>query len=170
MARGGKRTGAGRPKGSGKYGEPTRAVRLPISRITQLEALLDRPQKLPLYLHPVAAGLPTLAEDAIDEWINLHDHLLRHPQDSFLVPVAGDSMTGAGIYSGDLLIVDRAIAPTSGKIVVAVIEGELTVKTIAITDSGVVLQPQNPDYPAIAIHPDANFAILGVVTHAIHTV
>jgi DNA polymerase V len=109
-----------------------------------------------------------MAEDAIDGWIDLHEYLLRHPQDSFLVPVQGDSMVGAGIYSGDILIVDRAIAPSSGKVVVAVIHGELTVKTLELTAHGVRLLPQNPDYPPIAIAPEGDVTILGVVTYAIH--
>jgi len=152
MPRGGKREGAGRPQGTGKYGEATKAVRLPIRIADEILAALARePEeiklgitiesifkterktkfRLPLYLNPVAAGIPAPTEDYVDDNIDLNRHLVKHPDATFLVRVVGESMKDAGIHSSDMLIVDRSIEVTNGQVVIAVVNGELTVKRIA---------------------------------------
>ncbi len=192
MPRGGKRTGSGRPKGSGKYGEPTKSIRLPISLVEQLEQMQasdlgnGSPQEpsvtevmrsqhlteytLPLYMVPVAAGFPSPAEDYIEGNIDLNRHLVKNPAATFLVRVTGDSMIAAGIHSGDVLVVDRSLEASQGKIVIAVLNGELTVKRIHYEGQRVLLMPENPDYPAIAIDEGAQFQVWGVVTNVIHPV
>ncbi len=186
MPRGGKREGAGRSKGSGKFGEPTKPIRLPISLVEQIEQLQQRVQEpsvedvldlvratrytLPLYMDAVSAGLPTQAEDFIEGKIDLNRHLVKNPTSTFLVRVTGDSMIEAGIHSGDALIVDRSLKPDDQKIVIAVLNGELTVKRMHYEKKRLFLMPANPNYPAIAIAEGMELQVWGVVTNVIHPV
>jgi DNA polymerase V len=117
---------------------------------------------------PVSAGFPSPAEDYIEGKLDLNKHLIKHPAATFFVRVTGDSMIDAGIHPGDILIVDRAIEAVNKKVVVAVIDGELTVKRIRHTKSGLILSPENENYSPIAIDKDAAFEIWGVVTSVIH--
>ncbi len=209
MARGGKRPGAGRPKGSGKYGEETKAVRLPLSQVENLPELLNQlravqaqqdlsqalsqeannpdlspeshttadhvyaldfstKRKVPLYLNPVAAGLPAHTEDYIDDRIDLNKYLIKHPDETFVVRVSGDSMIDAGIHPGDFLIVDRTIEQTNGKVVIAVVDGELTVKRMKRKNDQIVLLPANSNYEPIYIRAEQDLHIWGIVTNVIH--
>jgi DNA polymerase V len=122
----------------------------------------------PLFMVPVSAGFPSPAEDYIEGKLDLNKHLIKHPAATFFVRVTGDSMIDAGIHPGDILIVDRAIEAVNKKVVVAVLDGELTVKRIRHTKSGLILSPENENYSPIAIDKDAAFEIWGVVTSVIH--
>lgn len=117
----------------------------------------------------VAAGFPSPAEDYIEKTLDLNEHLILHPEATFFVRVSGDSMIGASIHHGDLLIVDRSRMPQSGNVVIAHVDGEFTVKRLRKTKSGLELVPENPDYAVIPITPDAEFEVWGVVLHVIHT-
>jgi len=122
-----------------------------------------------LFIVTVPAGFPSPAEDFAEGPLDLNRHLVRHPAATFFVRVKGDSMTGVGIYSGDLLIVDRAINPTNGSIVIAVVNGNLTVKRFhQSSNDSITLLPENPAYAPIEIDRDTDFAIWGVVTKAVH--
>jgi DNA polymerase V len=121
-----------------------------------------------LFIVTVPAGFPSPAEDYAEGPLDLNRHLIDHPAATFFVRVKGDSMTGVGIYSGDLLIVDRAINPTSGSIVIAVVDGEITVKRFHQSRGRITLLPENPAYAPIEIHHDTDFEVWGVVTRAIH--
>lgn len=121
-----------------------------------------------MFIVTVPAGFPSPAEDYAEGPLDLNRHLIDHPAATFFVRVKGDSMTGVGIYSGDLLIVDRALNPTSGSIVIAALDGELTVKRLHQSQGRISLLPENPAYPPIEIDHDTDFAIWGVVTKAIH--
>lgn len=169
MVKGGYRAGAGRPKG-GRYGESTKQIRVPYSRVEEVFAFLDSRllYKLPLFSSTVRAGFPSPADDYIEMHIDLNEYLISHQASTFIVRASGDSMTGAGIHSGDLLIVDRSLAPNHGKIVIAAINGELTVKRLHIQDGRVQLLPDNERYPPIDIQEDLDFVIWGVVTFVIH--
>lgn len=123
---------------------------------------------LPLYLAQVAAGFPSPAEDYIDKKLDLNEHLIRNPAATFFVRAAGDSMRDAGISAGDILVVDRSLEPRDGAIVIAALDGELTVKRLRKKGEGLFLVPDNPDYPAIAVGPDADLTVWGVVTYVIH--
>jgi DNA polymerase V len=109
MARGGKRSGSGRPQGSGKFGEPTKAVRIPES---QVEAVMEWVEngcyRLPFFESAVAAGLPSMAEDEVHDLLDLNELLIRRPQTTFCVRVAGSSMINAGIHHRDILVVDSS--------------------------------------------------------------
>jgi DNA polymerase V len=122
----------------------------------------------PLFSCNVSAGFPSPAEDHIDQKLDLNELLIQHPVATFFVRVAGDSMKDAGINHGDILIVDRSLDATSGKIVIAIINGELTVKRFVQEDSSYRLVAANPDYPPVQISEDTDFSVWGVVTSVIH--
>ena len=135
----------------------------------QIKPLVARTElPLPLYLAPVSAGFPSPAEDYLDRALDLNELLISNPAATFYVRASGDSMRDAGIQTGDLLIVDRAIEPRPGKIVIAAVDGELTVKRLRTKDGRLYLAPENPAYPNIEVSPEASFEIWGVVTCVIH--
>ena len=123
---------------------------------------------LPLYAARVAAGFPSPADDYIEGKLDLNQHLVKHPAATFFVRVEGDSMIGAGIHSGDILVVDRSLRPRHGKIVIAVLDGELTVKRLEQRNGILRLLPENNSYPIVEITDAMDFTIWGVVTNAIH--
>ena len=101
--------------------------------------------------------------------MDLNEHLVAHPAATFVVRVEGDSMIGAGIRHGDLLVVDRALEARSGSIVVAVVDGELTVKRLRMYRGRVRLEAENPAYPPIEMRGQVDLIIWGVVAHAIRS-
>jgi len=117
---------------------------------------------------PVAAGFPSPAEDYLEGKLDLNKYLIKHPAATFFVRVTGDSMLAAGIHPGDILIVDRSIEPADKKVVIAVIEGELTVKRIRRLKDKILLMPENENYKPLSIDDGMNFEIWGVVTSVIH--
>ena len=125
-------------------------------------------QPLPLFLSPVRAGFPSPADDYIEQRLDLNELVVQHPAATFYVRVRGDSMLGAGIHPGDILVVDRALQPVYGSVVVAVLDGEMTVKRLERRRSGPVLHAENPAYPDIAIPEDGSFEIWGVVSYVLH--
>ena len=173
--RGGKRSGAGRPKGSGLYGQATKPVRVPANMVDEVKAFVlgetagpDR--ALPLYGTAVRAGLPTFADDHVEARIDLHTHLVPHPQTTFFVRVQGDSMANAGISEGDLLVVDRSLPAKENAIIIAALDGELTVKRLQHKGGVPHLVPENDRYKTIAVTAENDFHIWGVVTSVIHKV
>ncbi|MDQ0730033.1 LexA family protein [Arthrobacter sp. B1I2] len=118
----------------------------------------------------VAAGFPSPAQDYFDGRIDLNAHLIKDITSTFVVRVTGDSMEGAGISDGDELIVNRALEPKDGSVVIAVLDGELTVKRLRITRTGVVLQAENPKYPDIRVPALSELTIWGVATRCLHHV
>ncbi len=125
---------------------------------------------LPLYLSAVSAGFPSPADDFLDRPLDLNEHLIRNPAATFFVRVSGDSMLGAGIHNGDILIVDRSLDPTPGRIVIAAVDGELTVKRLVQEGERWLLVAENDGYPAIALDEVGDSLIWGVVRHVIHSV
>ena len=123
---------------------------------------------LPLYATSVSAGFPSPADDFIDTKLDLNEHLIRHPSATFFVRASGDSMIGAGIHSGDILIVDRSLEAANNAIVIAALEGELTVKRFKKKNGRVFLLPENKEYKIIDITHNETFSIWGVVTYVIH--
>ncbi len=124
--------------------------------------------KISLYASPIKAGFPSPASDYIEGRLDLNEHLVRHPAATFFLRVSGDSMTNAGIFDGDILVVDRAIAAENGRIVIAVLDGEFTVKRLGCERGEPVLIPENPKYKPLKIATGSDFRIWGVVTYAIH--
>lgn len=123
---------------------------------------------LPLYLSPVEAGFPSPAEEYVDRKLNLHEHLVRNEAATFFLRAHGDSMSGAGIHDGDLLIVDRSLQAAHNRIVIAAIEGELTVKRLVRRNGQTLLMPANPHYPPLDITECEYVFIWGIVTYVIH--
>jgi DNA polymerase V len=126
-------------------------------------------QALPLGAGRVAAGFPSPATDHVEQRLDLSEYLVLHPEATFFLRVKGDSMTGAGIHHGDLLIVDRSLSPASGRVVVATLNGELTVKRLHRSRGKLTLKAENPAYPDIAVNDEHEFQIWGVVAHVVHT-
>ena len=124
----------------------------------------------PLFLSDVSAGFPSPADDYIERNLDLNEHLIQNPAATFFVRVGGDSMTGAGINHGDILIVDRSLDPANGKIIIAIVNGELTVKRLVKTADSCNLIAENPAYESIEVSTDSDFEVWGVVTFAIHQV
>lgn len=122
----------------------------------------------PLFSSGVSAGFPSPADDYVDRELDLNEYLITNPAATFFVRVAGDSMIGAGINHDDILIVDRSIAPVSGKIVIAIVDGELTVKRLVKTGDCCRLVAENPLYPPTDIEKEMELEVWGVVTCAIH--
>ena len=116
----------------------------------------------------VPAGFPSPADDYVEQRISLDEHLIKRRESTFFMRVAGESMCGLGIYDGDLLVVDRAVPATPGCVVIAVVDGEFTVKQLLHTPQGRILRAAHPDYPDIYIKPDQDFSIWGVVSWNIH--
>ncbi|MFB2801848.1 translesion error-prone DNA polymerase V autoproteolytic subunit [Shewanella seohaensis] len=117
----------------------------------------------PLFSSSVAAGFPSPAHDYIEHSLDLNELCIKHPTATFFVKVQGDSMVDAGISSGDILVVDRALQATHGDIVVAAVDGEFTVKQLQLRPI-VQLIPRNPAFKAINIHHDSELNLFGVVT------
>ena len=123
--------------------------------------------ELPL-LEDVPAGFPSPAADYIDKSLDLNEHLIKNKNSTYFVKVAGTSMLNAGIFDGDILIVDRSLAPDHNRIVIAVIDGELTVKRIKKVNGTLFLAPENDNFKPIPLTDDIDFQVWGVVTNSIH--
>ena len=124
---------------------------------------------LPIFLGRLPAGFPSPADDYLEGKLDLNRHLIKHPAATFFVRVTGDSMIGAGIHSGDLLVVDRSLEPADKNVVVAVLDGELTVKRLFKQNGILRLLPENLNYQPIEITPQQTIEIWGVVTSVIHS-
>lgn len=183
-SRGGKRTGAGRPKGSGKFDEPTRAIRVPEGSVTYIEEFLNHypdniknigdiipaetPEQsskleIPLFSSTVAAGFPSPADDHIEDTLDLNEYMVQRPNSTFMLRVEGESMRDAGIMPNDILVVDRSLKPAHNKIVIAALDGELTVKRLFHRGGLIKLLPENPDYPEIEMESESDLVVWGVV-------
>ncbi|MGQ9819915.1 MAG: LexA family protein [Candidatus Kapaibacteriales bacterium] len=123
---------------------------------------------IPFASFSVPAGFPSPADDYIEPKLDLNEYLVHHPAATFLVRVQGDSMVDAGIYDGDILIVDRALDPKDGDIAVCVIDGEFTVKRLRIIKDEIYLSPENNKFKPIKITSFQDFRVWGIVTYIIH--
>ena len=187
QSHGGARKGAGRKKNSGSFNEGTKVIRVPISLVDSLiptievyksqvkskvEVFLtkDNPTELsiPIFTSRVQAGFPSPADDHLEDALDLNTHLIHHKEATFFVKAQGDSMLGAGIQQGDILIVDKSLSAKSGKIVIAVVDGEFTVKRLHKYKGNITLKAENPDFEDIKIGGTDELIIWGVVTSVIH--
>ncbi|MDI6860700.1 MAG: translesion error-prone DNA polymerase V autoproteolytic subunit [Caldisericia bacterium] len=126
--------------------------------------------KLPLYSSKVSAGFPSPADDFIEKTLDLNDLLIKHPQATFFVRVLGNSMINANIRDGDILVVDKALEPKEGDIVIANVDGEFVLKRIRKKDGKLYLFPENSDFNPIEIKEGMECEIWGVVTYVIHKI
>lgn len=181
---GGARRGAGRKAGSGCYGEPTQPLRVPESQVPTIVAWLDayrRPARaedpvavaahpgtvaLQVFAHRVPAGFPSPADDYLDDTIDLNQEMIvaGHEAATFVLRVRGWSMMNAGIFDGDRIIVDRAMEPRQGDIVVAIVNHDLTIKRLGKVDGKLALLPENPHFKPILLEEGDTLEVWGVVT------
>lgn len=171
MTRGGKRAGSGRPKGSGKYAEATKIMRVPVSKEHEVLELVSGARSalsLPLYSCKVQAGFPSPADDYIERYLDLNTEYIKHPSATFVVQAVGESMIDAGIFPGDNLIVDKSLEPNEGSIVIAAVNGELTVKRLSRKGGVMRLMPANPKFKPILVTEEQDVVIWGVVTLVLH--
>ncbi len=122
---------------------------------------------IPLVNTTISAGFPSPADDFLDASIDLNKALIRNKDATFYGRVKGDSMSGAGIHDGDLLVIDKSIDPKDGKIAVCFIDGDFTVKRIKITKDIIWLIAENKNYQPIKVTKDNDFLIWGIVTNVI---
>lgn len=186
MPRGGYREGAGRKKDSGQYQEQTKPVRLPLKHIETVKKFLaslyeneedfllssssnaiSNSFSLPMFSSSVSAGFPSHADDYVEESINLNEYLVEDPQSTFCVRVNGDSMMDVGIHHKDILVVNRLIKAKSQDVVIASLNGELTVKRFIQKENQIFLKPENSSYPVIEVISSDDFNLMGVVTSVI---
>lgn len=139
------------------------------SMITEVFALEQRQyQPIPLYGCAVSAGFPSPADDHLDKKLDLNELLIENPAATFFVRATGDSMEPAGIFDGDILIVDRSIKAKNGRVIVAVVNGELTVKRVQHYGLKTFLAADNTKYPPIEITEFCELHCWGVVIHVLH--
>src|SRR5450759_4443514 len=137
------------------------------SQQIQLPTTGTMPIHVPLFSHNVTAGVPSPADDYIEGRLSLDEHLIQHKDATFFVRAKGSSMVGAGIFDGNLLVVDKSLTPSSGDIVIAVIDGELTVKRFIQRDGKVILKPENPRFKEIELKDGQELQVWGVVTSTV---
>ena len=175
VARGGQRKGAGRPSGT-----PTKVVRLPVpiaevahrlatkgirmGDISGMFAVDPRTSaSIPLMISKAACGFPSPADDYLDRPLDFNELLVKNPPATFAVRVEGLSMRDAGILPGDIAVIDRAVSPTPGCIVMAIVNGEFTIKRYLKRGDQIILHPENPDFPDIVITEGMDFEVWGVL-------
>lgn len=126
--------------------------------------------ELPLFSSSVSAGFPSPADDFIEARLDLNRHLIEHPAATFFLRASGDSMINAGIYPGDMLVVDNLVEPRHDNIVIAALNGDMTVKRLFKQSGRMALLSENNAYPPIFIHDGLDFSVWGVVRYVIHAV
>jgi DNA polymerase V len=122
---------------------------------------------LPLINHDISAGFPSPALDFMEYKLDINKHVARNELSTFYIKVAGSSMMGAGIDDGDLLVIDRSLEPTDGRIAICLIDGEFTVKRLKLEIDCLYLMPENPAYQPIKVTQDNQLIIWAIVTYVI---
>lgn len=181
---GGSRPGAGRPAG-----EPSQRIRVPESQVPavlayleayRIKGSLETPRPLSLtpstvaltaFLSRVPAGVPSMTEDDVDDVVDLNEHLVvpGHEPSTYIIRVSGWSMIGAGIFDGDEVLVDRALTPRQGDIVVAQVNNELTIKRLGKVDGHIALLPENAHFKPIVFRDGETLSVWGVVTRCLRS-
>jgi DNA polymerase V len=175
MNHGGKRIGAGRPAGSGKFKGPTKTVRIPMHLEHKIQELADFPsggtKTIPFYDQRVQAGYPTalLNQDKAMP-LDIQSYVAPNPKNIFAVSVSGDSMTDAGLFDGDIMLIDKTKLAKSGDIILASLQDEFTVKRLHVSKNTYMLLPENRNYKPIHVLRKEDLQIWGVVTYVIHRV
>lgn len=189
---GGSRPGAGRKSSASPFNEPTVPIRVPVSRKVEVLEFLNifktpkrataismsdgailpavNPPKVsvPLFGTKVRAGFPSPADDYVEERLDLNELLIKNGPATFFLKVEGCSMVGAGIYEGDIIVVDRSLEPSHRDIVLAIVDGRHTIKRLIQKKGEVRLQAENPDIPDIVLKEGMELMVVGVVTNSIH--
>lgn len=135
--------------------------------VTVLGGVSEDKTPLPLYASRPQAGFPAPGDDQVEKVLDINDLVVRHPAATFFVRVEGDSMIGAGIFSGDVLVVDRSLSPRDGAIVVAAVYGEMVVKRLKALGSTHILASENDTYEPIVVGGNDDCFIWGVVVGSV---
>ena len=130
----------------------------------------DRSAPVTFYDIGISAGFPSPAQDYEEPRLNINDLLIKRPETTFIAKASGDSMIGAGIHDGDMLVVDRGLTDYKDRVVIACVNGEFTVKRYKMERGQPVLKPQNPKYPDIHFTDYDEITVWGVVTSVIHPI
>jgi len=125
--------------------------------------------RIPLSNDSVSAGFPSPADDYTEENIDLNEHLISNPFSTFFLRVKGDSMINAGIKDKDLIIVDKSLIAKPGNIIIAMIDGEFTIKRLSIKNDELYLKAENHNYPDFSFKNHIDVQIWGVVIYSIHS-
>jgi DNA polymerase V len=133
-------------------------------------SLLAPIESIPLFGHAVPAGFPSPADDYVEDRLDLNQLLVQNKSATFFLRVKGDSMFNAGIHDGDIIVVDRSVEPVDGSVVVAVVDGELTIKRLVLCNGVAELRAENPKYAPIRFKEGQELTIWGVVTSSVHSV
>lgn len=136
-------------------------------KVISIHASGEHTQKMPFFASRPAAGFPAPGDDQVENILDINDLVVKNPASTFFVRVEGDSMEGAGILSGDVLVVDRAKDPKSGMIVVAAVNGELVVKRLSVRGGKLELLSENPAYAPISVGESEECFIWGVVVGSV---
>lgn len=129
----------------------------------------DTKISIPLFVSKVKAGFPSPAEEYIEAKLDLNSYLIQHPSSTYMVRIEGDSMIGAGIYSGDMAVVDRSLEPKNQDIVIAVVDQEITIKRLVKGKKGITLCAENPNFEPIRFSNEQELTIWGVVVHTVRS-
>jgi len=167
--------------------EDTKVIRVPVSLLDSVKSSLELYKSqlksnvevllpaedtvdlsFPIFTSRVQAGFPSPADDHLEDTLDLNTHLIRHKESTFFVRSQGESMLGAGIHPGDILVVDKSLIAKSGKIVIAMVDGEFTVKRLNKYKGKITLKAENPEFKDIVINEGSELIIWGVVTSVIH--
>lgn len=171
MVRGGKRNGAGRPKGSGKYGESTKAIRLPVSMINPIVKFISQKVLcLPTYPENAKTDKETASPVPELESIELTKWLIEEPSSTAFFKITDNAMFNAGIYSGDIAVVDRKIIPVNGDIVIANVDSQFLVRRIFISGNKAELRAETPDCETLIYENSEELVLWGVLKKVIHRV
>ena len=125
--------------------------------------------KIPLLSDSISAGFPSPADDYTEENIDLNEHLISNPFSTFSLRVKGDSMINSGIKDKDLIIVDKSLTAKPGNIIIAMIDGEFTIKKLSIKNNELYLKAENHNYPDFSFNDHIDIQIWGVVIYSIHS-
>ncbi|MAR99785.1 MAG: peptidase S24 [Nitrosomonadales bacterium] len=181
---GGLRTGAGRKLHSGIYGESTKVIRVPTSKVSDIQKYIIKfqvnnvidvsksnslltHQPLDLFEYKVPAGFPSPADDYKEKKLDLNEYLIKQKEATFFVRIKGDSMIDAGIHDNDIVVVDKSQTASTGDIILASIDGDFTVKLLSRNKSKYRLLAANEKYKPIEINESMQFEVWGVVTGAV---
>lgn len=126
--------------------------------------------KAPYYEGGVAAGFPSPADDYKELSLDLNSLVVKHKEATFYARVSGQSMIGAGLDDGDILVIDRSLEPRDGKIAVCCLDGEFTVKRLKVTSEGFWLMPENSAFEPIKVEDECDFIVWGIVSYVIKAV
>ena len=141
-----------------------------IQKLTFFHPDQNQQKSLHLAQEKISAGFPSPADDFKELRISIDQEVVRNEEATFYARVSGESMQGAGLDDGDLLVIDRSIEPKNGKIAVCCIDGEFTVKRLKVVEDGVFLIPENPKYQPIKVTEENELIVWGIVTYVVKKV